>query len=131
MKKIHYFIGAFAFATLFTACKKEEEPHLNSAEITLSSPLASDTLRHGETLAIRGSIVSVMDLHGYSAHIKRTDTGAEVFSYEDHYHGMNKNLQIDWPCDVNAGTGLELTLLATLDHDGHTASRSVTFMCKP
>jgi hypothetical protein len=116
----------------FTSCTKEEEPEeKNTAVITITDPIVDSHLHHLDTLKIRGTIISTMDMHGYSASIRRTDTDAEVFFFDDHYHGQNKVLNIDWPCNLNESTQLELILTALLDHEGNATIKTVDFYCEP
>lgn len=131
MNKICYGIVFALLPLVLFSCKKEqeEEHETNSAEITITQPMPNDELPSNDTLAIRGTIVSVLDLHGYNISIKKASDQTEVFSFEDHYHGMNKNLNVNWPCTLNENAELQLTITATLDHDGHTASKTVNFHC--
>jgi hypothetical protein len=114
----------------FSSCAEEHEEK-NSAEITITGPVEDGYIHHLDTLEIRGSIVSVMDLHGYNVSIRRRDTQAEVFYLDDHYHGSNKNLNIDWPCTINETVELRLTITAKLDHDGSATIKYVDFFCEP
>lgn len=133
MKKISYVLWIALLPLLLFSCKKKEggeEYEPNSAVITITQPMPDDQLPHSDTLAIRGTIVSVLDLHGYTVRIKKAADQTEVFYFEDHYHGMNKNLNVNWPCNLNENAELQLTITATLDHDGNTASKSVNFHCQ-
>jgi len=132
MKKISHIILLAALPLVLFSCKKkeaEEEHETNSAVITITQPMANDQLPHNDTLAIRGTIVSVLDMHGYNVSIKKVADQTEVFSFEDHYHGSNKNLNVNWPCTLNENVELQLTITATLDHDGNTTAKSVNFHC--
>lgn len=131
MKKISYILLLAILPLVFFSCKKEkeEEHETNSAVITITQPMANGQLSHNDTLAIRGSIVSVLDMHGYNVSIKKVSDQTEVFSFEDHYHGMNKNLNVNWPCELNENVELQLTITATLDHEGNTTAQSVNFHC--
>lgn len=116
----------------FTSCTKEEEPEeKNTAVITITDPIVDSHLHHMDTLKIRGTIVSTMDMHGYDVSIRRTTDHSEVFYFDDHYHGQNKNLNIDWPCNLSETVQLELTLTAKLDHEGSATIKSVDFFCEP
>lgn len=109
----------------------EQTEEKNSAVITITGPVEHGYIHHMDTLQIRGTIVSVLDLHGYNISIRRTDTNSEVFYYNDHYHSNDKHLNIDWVCDQNATVELELTITALLDHEGNAAIKSVNFNCMP
>lgn len=116
----------------FTSCTKEEVlEEKNSAVITITDPIVDSHLHHLDTLKIRGSIVSTMDMHGYDVSIRRTSDNSEVFYFDDHYHGQNKTLNIDWPCNLNETIQLELTLTAKLDHEGTAQIQTVKFFCEP
>lgn len=117
------------------SCNKDEndEPLAeakNTAVITLTQPMMSDHIHHEDTLKVRGTITSVKDMHGYSVNIVRNTDNSEVFAMQDHYHGMNKNLSVNWPCDINENVELKVTVSATLDHDGTKESKSVLIMCQ-
>ncbi len=131
MKKILFFIGLLSSVILISSCNEEHAEEKNSAVITITGPVEDDHIHHNDTLQIRGTIVSTMDLHGYQVSIRRTDTQAEVFYYDDHYHGSNKNLEVDWPCTINEAIELKLTITARLDHDGNASVKSVNFNCEP
>lgn len=131
MKKIIYTLAfAVASVALFSCSEEEDHHEPNSAVISITEPLTNTHIHHNDTLKIRGSIVSVADLHGYEISIKRTVDQSEVFYFEDHYHGTNKNLQVDWICDLNETSDLELTITASLDHDGNTATKSLIIHCQ-
>jgi len=132
MKKI-IFATLFVLGMIsFTSCITGEEPEeKNTAVITITDPIVDSHLHHLDTLKIRGTIISTMDMHGYNASVRRTDTHVEVFYFDDHYHGQNKNLNIDWPCTLNENVQLELTLMAKLDHEGSATIQSVKFFCEP
>src|SRR6476660_8338134 len=98
MKKI-FFYTAISFCMIGMNSCAEQPEEKNSAVITISGPVENGTVQYMDTLQIRGTIVSALDMHGYNASIRRTDTNEEVFYYNDHYHGTNKNLNIDWVCD--------------------------------
>jgi hypothetical protein len=130
MKHIKLFFAFVVLLIPFTfSCTEAHQK--NSAVITITGPNEDSYIQHLDTLQIRGSIVSEMDLHGYQISIRRTDSDTEVFYYEDHYHGSNKNLNVDWICTVGESVELKLTVLAQLDHDGNMASSSVLFDCVP
>lgn len=136
MKKIMYItiLTTLSFGVLFS-CKKDSHEHeeeLNSAVISFTQPLMGDHIHHMDTLKVRGTIVSVQDMHGYNVRICRnTADTATVFYYNDHYHGMNKNLDVNWACDLNENVELKVTVTAILDHDGNKTSASTYVQCEP
>ncbi len=131
MKKIFCSFLAVASVAMMTSCSEEEIPQENSAEITITQPVTDDLVHHEDTLRIRGTIVSVLDLHGYNVAITRTTDDSEVFTFTDHYHGTSKDLEVDWICDIAEDAELQLTVTATLNHDGATTSKSMLFHCEP
>jgi hypothetical protein len=130
MKNILLYTAIACSLLMFTACAETAEEK-NSAVITITSPVEDGIIHHMDTVQIRGSIVSVMDLHGYTISIRRMDTHSEVFYYDGHYHGSNKTLDTDWPCTLNENVLLKLTITAKLDHDGNAAIKTVDFNCEP
>jgi len=131
MKKILFCISVVCSTIFISSCNEEHSEVKNSAVITITGPMEDDHIHHNDTLHITGTIVSEMDMHGYNVSIRRLDSQAEVFYLDDHYHGANKNLSIDWPCNVNAAVQLRLTITAKLDHDGNAAIKYVDFNCEP
>jgi hypothetical protein len=133
MKKILFPTFLLVLLFSFTSCTEEmpQEEEKNSAVITITDPIVDSHLHHNDTLHIRGSITSVMDLHGYETSIRRTDNQMEVYFYDDHYHGTNKTLGLDWPCNINVDVQLELAITVRLDHDGSATQKSVKFFCEP
>jgi hypothetical protein len=131
MKCILFYTTIVCSLVAFNSCAEQPEEK-NSAIITITGPLNDGHIHHNDTLQIRGTIVSTMDMHGYNVSIRRKDdTHAEVYYYDDHYHGSNKNLHLDWPCTLNESIELELIITAKLDHEGNAAIKTVDFNCEP
>jgi len=131
MKKTFPLVLIFCLVAFLVSCQQEEvQEEKNSAVITITDPIVDGHIHHNDTLKIRGTIVSTMDMHGYNASIRRTDNWTEVFYFDDHYHGQNKNLNIDWPCNVNENVQLELKMTAVLDHDGNATFKKIKFFCE-
>lgn len=133
MKKISYILLLAVSSSLLFSCNKDKDhdhDDLNSASITLTSPAVGGHIHHNDTMQVRGNITSVKDIHGYHVKVVRNTDNSAVFSYEDHYHGTNKNLNVDWVCDLNENVQLKVTVTAILDHDGNTESKSVLIQCE-
>lgn len=132
MKKIFLHKGVIAALLILCSCAEEShDEEVNSAIITIESPTASSVVHFNDTLHIQGTIVSVLDLHGYDVNIFRNDDSSAVFFYEEHYHSNNKHFDIKWVCDLDTMLALNMVVTANLDHEGNVETRSVNFFCEP
>ena len=131
------FTFLLALAILFTGCKNDHDhdptPHQdNSATITITSPAEGSVVNAGQTVAITGTISAINTLHGYNIIIRRKSDNVEIFKKEVHDHAANLTISESWTVDAfTQHTDLELEVIATLDHDGKTASKKVNFHAMP
>src|SRR5688572_7669516 len=125
------FLLLVAFA--FTSCGDDDDDvQPITPTITITAPTQGQEVKANQTLNITGTIVAPETLHGYTIYIRKKADNSEVFKKEIHDH--KAELTINEPWTVGAITGhteLELEVVATLDHDGNTISKKVSFHAMP
>lgn len=135
MKKIQtYLIAGALFSFAFSACKKSDstpvEPVVTDAQITVDNPQAGADYAPGAIVAINGKIINTTEMHGYKLVIIQKADSAELFSKEVHEHGTEINFSESWTNDLQADADVQLQVIAVLDHDGHTSTKTVDFHCQ-
>lgn len=133
MKKIT-FLSLFLAATLsfISSCKKDdghdEEP---TADIAITAPTAGQEYMAGDTVFINATVTGTAAMHGWELHLRKVSDQTEVFSADAHDHAATYTITETWVNNVSDHTELQLEIVATLDHDGHTASKTVNIHCMP
>ena len=132
MKKFNMYAGIVLVGSvlLVSACKKEEE-HAHEADIQISAPVAGHTYEHGDTVFINAVITNTDAMHGWDVYLRKTADQAEVFTADAHDHAATYTISQYWVNNVTDHTEMELEVKATIDHDGNTQSKKVTFHCHP
>lgn len=116
-----------------TACKKDKstddstatEDH-PTAVITITSPHENDTIQGN--FAVTGTIVGTAELHGYQVTVSNALNDSILYQndIDDHVADFTINQSITNP--YTNYTPLKLEVIAALDHDGHTATKTVHFV---
>lgn len=116
-----------------TACKKDKstddstatEDH-PTAVITITSPHENDTIQGN--FAVTGTIVGTAELHGYQVTVSNALNDSILYQndIDDHVADFTINQSITNP--YTTYTPLKLEVIAALDHDGHTATKTVHFV---
>ena len=115
--------------TTFFACTKHsgdvEEP-IPIATLTFSSPTEGAVYHTGDSVLVQGLAAASADMHGYEISIKNADDTAVVY-YSKHIHDHGDTLLINqgWKDTLTTTASLQLEVTLILDHDGHTATKSV------
>jgi hypothetical protein len=118
--------------TAFSACEDDHVDPENSAEITISNPADNGIVSEGQTVNIAGTIVGAHELHGYIINIRRKSDNVVVFSKSNDDHNANITINENWTVGtITEHTEMELEVVATLDHDGNTASKKITIHALP
>ena len=107
------------------SCKKEVTP---TATLTITEPVAADTVPHGDSVHMEGTIVGSGELHGYTLQLTNLTSGQVVYSGSTDNHQNSYAFHEHWPNNVGATSNMRLTLTVNLDHDGNTTSKSVDFV---
>ncbi|TSJ47584.1 hypothetical protein [Fluviicola chungangensis] len=116
-----------------TACKKDkttdddhtEEDH-PTAVITITSPNENDTIQGN--FSVTGNIVGTGNLHGYQVTVTNTSNDSIIYQndIDDHVANFTINQAVTNPYSVYAP--LKLVVVAALDHEGHTETKTVHFV---
>lgn len=118
----------------FTACKKdkstdddhsEHEEHA-TAIITITSPNENDTIQGN--FSVTGNIVGTANLHGYQVTVKNVLNDSIVYQNEVHDHLAEFTINQSVTHGYTVYTPFKLEVVAALDHDGNTATKTVNFV---
>lgn len=123
-------LAILAAGLVFSACKKEKsddstaEDH-PSALITVTAPQENDTIQGN--FSVTGSIVGTAELHGYQVTLSTTQNDSIIYQSEVHDHLANFTINQAITNNFTGYTPLKLTVVAALDHEGHTETKTVHF----
>lgn len=128
-----FFIAILVSSISLTACKKdkstddstEHEDHA-TAVITITSPNENDTIQGN--FSVTGTIVGTADLHGYQVTVTNALNDSIVYQNEVHDHLANFTINQAVTQSFTTYTPLKLVVVAALDHDGHTETKTVHFV---
>ncbi len=130
-------IPALLMSLLFVfSCTDKEEDQLpepiNTASITIISPTAESVVMPNDTVSITGTISCTKTMHGYKLIVRRTADNSELLRKGFHDHKTALDFDYKWSVGegIKPGENLELEVITSLDHDGNTASKKVTFQTK-
>ncbi len=116
------------------SCKKKEEhtePHVNTATITIASPIAGSAYAFGDTVHIRSTVTAQQEMHGYEVYIRKQIDSLVVFSRQLHLDGTSYDIREEFVNNVSVPLDMELEIVVILDHEGNKTSRKVAFRCTP
>lgn len=129
--KTNLLIALFSLActTMFIACSKHagdvDEP-IPSATLTFSSPTEGGVYHSGDSLRIQGLAIASADMHGYELSVKNAaDTSVVYYNQHIHDHGDTLLINQVWKDTLTTAADLQVEVTLILDHDGHTATKSV------
>jgi hypothetical protein len=136
-------INTILIAVLFTAsavsissCKRKDDnptPSTPTSTVTfsISSPTEGATFHLGDTVWIKGTAVSINQLHGYALTLTNKTTNAVVLNADDHVHGTTVTLDTFWVNNVADHSDMRLQIDAEIDHEGNKESKTINFHCHP
>ena len=129
-----FFILAILVSSIsLTACKKdkstddstETEDH-PTAVITITSPHENDTIQGN--FAVIGTIVGTANLHGYQVTVSNALNDSILYQNDIDAHVADFTINQSVTNPYTTYTPLKLEVIAALDHDGHTATKTVHFV---
>jgi hypothetical protein len=127
--KIILVMGALALGS----CQKRDSttPDASKVVFTITSPTIGHTYQNGDSVRIKASISYPSELHGYEVRV--TDVATNTIVYDAAEHGHSDRFDIDkaWVINGAAGMELKLELMATIDHAGTVAEKSINFQYLP
>ena len=134
LKLLLFFLFLFlGFTTI--SCDNDAETTVEptkTAIITITSPAENGIVTANDSATVSGTIEAEENLHGYTISIRRKADNAEIFRQENHAHKPTLSFSHKWLVEnVSKPTELELEIITTLDHEGHTASKKVDFQAQP
>jgi hypothetical protein len=129
-----FFIAAMLAGSIsLTACKKDkstDDSHGHddhaTAVITITSPTENDTIQGN--FSVTGTIVGTEDLHGYQVTVTNTLNDSIIYQNEVHDHLANFTINQAVTHVYTTYTPLKLDVVAALDHDGNTTTKTVHFV---
>lgn len=119
-------------AGLYSCQKKDNTPATPaSVSINISSPASGALYRNGDTVFIDADVSYLSELHGYE--IKITDTLSGFILYDDvqHVHDDHFSIHDKFVSTAAQATGLKLSVVAAIDHDGNNAEKDISFQYQP
>lgn len=127
MKNFHICIALFVLLTLgAVSCDKEDSDQpTNQATLEISSPVEGSSFATGDTIHIHAQATATQDLHGYQINITDVANNHVIYTTEEHAHGKSLEILQMWPNNTTSGTSLKISIVVTLDHDGHYIEKSV------
>lgn len=130
MKTNLFIILLFLGTTIsFFACTKHSgdiyEP-IPTATLTFSNLTEGAVIHTGDSVLIQGVAAASAEMHGYEVAVKNADDTAVVyFSQHVHDHGDTLLINQGWKDTLTAAANLQVEVTLTLDHDGHTSTKTV------
>jgi hypothetical protein len=123
-------LGVALLPFLATGCHQDEAAGTNTAQVTIHNPMENDVVAPGATLEIHATVVGQDALHGYELFLRNKATGVNLLALNEHAHGSTIDIHEEWVNTVDETSELELELIVTLDHEGNTTSKKVTFQAQ-
>ena len=131
MKSILVFSAAF----LLLACSKHKgdvEESIPQATVTYHSPMPNAVYHTGDTIPISITATATAEMHGYAVSIRNAaDTSIVYFLKEAHAHGDSLMIDERWKDTLTSATNLQVALVLTLDHEGHTNRSTTSIRSEP
>ncbi len=131
MKQLISFILITILATM-SSCQKKDTTvaQPDKVVITVASPANGSIYRKGDQVVINAAVSYVSQLHGYS--LKITDsTGRELYYYDEHVHSDKVDISKTWTDTLSSNTGLQLEIIAEIDHNGNENKTQISFQSQP
>jgi len=115
------------------SCQKKNETTADPAKVTINitSPAKGQVYHNGDSVSINADITYTTELHGYEVKIIDTSTGFVVYDQTEHVHDDHFSIRYTWADSVTKQTGLKLSIITAIDHDGNTAGKDVYFQYQP
>lgn len=131
--KPFFIITILVSSISLTACKKdkstddstETEDH-PTAVITITSPHENDTIQGN--FAVTGTIVGTANLHGYQVTVSNALNDSIIYQNDIDAHVADFTINQSVTNPYTTYTPLKLEVIAALDHDGHTETKTVHFV---
>ena len=120
---------ALLCTTVLASCTKHagdiEEP-VPTATITFAQPTQGAVYKTGDSVRIQGVAIGSAVMHGCQIAIRKA-ADTSVIYYEEHVHDHNDTITINhaWKNTLATATDLQVDVTVVLDHDGHTATKTV------
>lgn len=132
--KPFFIITILVSSISLTACKKDKSPATDdsieedhpTAVITITSPHENDTIQGN--FVVTGTIVGTGNLHGYQVTVTNALNDSIIYQndIDDHVADFTINQSVTNP--YTTYTPVKLEVVVALDHDGHTATKTVHFV---
>jgi hypothetical protein len=125
--------AALASLMLLSACQKDGSIAADPARltVTISSPAPRQIFRSGDTVLMAATLRYPSQLHGYELKLTDSATGTIVYDIARHVHSDRFTISERWISTASVPSVIRLTLTASIDHEGGTASEARTFTVLP
>jgi len=118
--------GTIAVASVFIySCNKSEDNSpVNTASLTVVSPVPNQEFSTGDTVHIHGTATNVVALHGYHTYILNR-SGDTLFEADEHNHAVQLDIDQEWIDTLSTPQDLSVVVSATIDHDGNELKKEI------
>lgn len=112
------------------SCKKNDDHHTSQPAFAITNPAEGQVFHKNDSVKINAVIQSEDEMHGYRMSIT-TANGDTVFTKSDHAHSAKIDISEVWVDTLSGTNALKLNITATIDHDGTTAAKCISFTSEP
>lgn len=123
-------------SSYLSACNKDHDLHGDAVEdtvapiVTIVTPVIHDSIRVGEALKLKASVVENDQLHQYGYWVRNKANGDEYASFSKHQHLGLVNIDTSLALTkLTSGTTLAVQVYAT-DHNGNDKANTVEVYVK-
>lgn len=119
--------------TCLYSCQRKDNTEATPASvvISISSPTEGHVYHAGDTIAIVADVSYPSELHGYELKITDSASGTILYDSVEHVHSDHFSISDKWVKTGSQYSGLKLSLVTAIDHDGNTAEKDINFRYQP
>ena len=117
--------------TLASCAKTESSPVLPEIAFNVVAPQPGANYANGDTVQISAAVNSPVDLHGYTWQVVNKSSQEVLASADEHAHGRSLAIHGAWVNNVSESTSATVVLTVEIDHEGHTASKTIDISLNP
>lgn len=117
--------------TTFSCEKDDSTAPVPTITINIQSPTEGAIVSHGDTLHIRATVTSPVQLHGYEWKLRNKANSTELATSDEHVHELNFSIAGDYINNVTDTINAELEIIVEVDHEGDQATHKVNVTLYP
>lgn len=124
--RANYLVTGFLLAAAMAGGCGDEHEHGGDVAIHIASPTDGATVAAGESVTIAAHVEAEDTLHGWTVNVRNVADDSVLATFADDVHDAMFEISEDWTADVDPGTEVEIEFVVEIDHEGNTASESVS-----